>query len=342
MLTWSSLNELPNSEDEISVTGKRDEKAPIDYRASLLLFPSTEPFPGSRGSYSPFNCPPAGAEAPQLYNAPQGMMPVRPKLVIDDESFDLDDEMTIPELGAPLSSPVEGRSRKSSNSASHNSSFRRKLSGCFRKQDSNEYPMLQSAGTPTSISDLAFEDEPRENAKKSSWYRKAASKISRHRSVSEERPSASTGRVQYEERQKQHENPYRMSVHALDPRSVSSNCIYGAHGGNVRASSFLTASPFSANPATSIVASDSNLTDITRHTLATTAAHLRASYHGKPNAAHLQQPLGEVIGSAESLVGRVLVEQGLGKYVDPLVLRATQRELAETLNMTEEGEQLWK
>lgn len=271
-------------------------------------------------------------------------MPMRPKLVIGDESFDLDDEMTIPEPVAPLSTPVEGSSRKSSNSASHSSSFRRKLSGCFRKQDSNECPMLQNRSTPTSISDQALEDESREReqTKKSSWYRKAASKISRHRSVSEERPGPSSGTVQYEHKPEQHSNPYGMSVHALDPRSVSSNCLYEGHRRNIRASSFLSACTFSANPATNIVASDSNLTDITRHTLGTAPAHLRASYHGKPNASQLQQPIGEVIGSAESLVGRVLVEQGLGKYVDPLVLRATQRELAETLNMTQEGEQLCK
>lgn len=276
-------------------------------------------------------------------------MPVRPKLVIDDESFDLDDEMTIPEPVAPLSSPVEGSSRKSSNSASHSSSFRRKLSGCFRKQDSNEYPMLQNAGTPTSISDQAFEEEEareREQTKKSSWYRKAASKITRHRSVSEERASASSGTVfQYQKHQEPHENPYRMSVHPLDPRSVSSNSIYDGHTrGNVRASSFLTACTFAGNPVTSIVASDSNLTDITRHTLGTAAGQLRASFHGKGSTAggQLQQPFAKVIGSADSLVGRVLVEQGLGKYVDPLVLRATQRELAETLNMTQEGEQLRK
>ncbi|CAK9825736.1 Voltage-dependent calcium channel type D subunit alpha-1 [Anthophora retusa] len=44
----------------------------------------------------------------------------------------------------------------------------------------------------------------------------------------------------------------------------------------------------------------------------------------------------EVIGSAESLVGRVLVEQGLGKYCDPDFVRYTSREMQEALDMTRE------
>ncbi|XP_026471734.1 muscle calcium channel subunit alpha-1 [Ctenocephalides felis] len=44
----------------------------------------------------------------------------------------------------------------------------------------------------------------------------------------------------------------------------------------------------------------------------------------------------EVIGSAESLVGRVLAEQGLGKYCDPDFVRYTSREMQEALDMTRE------
>ena len=51
-----------------------------------------------------------------------------------------------------------------------------------------------------------------------------------------------------------------------------------------------------------------------------------------------QQQQKQIVGSAESLVGRVLQEQGLGKYLDPAVVRAAQKELAESLNMTQEGE----
>lgn len=50
----------------------------------------------------------------------------------------------------------------------------------------------------------------------------------------------------------------------------------------------------------------------------------------------LQEPLGVFIGSAENLVGRVLHEQGLGKYCDADFVRATQRELAEAFNLTQE------
>ncbi|XP_055713319.1 muscle calcium channel subunit alpha-1-like isoform X3 [Phlebotomus papatasi] len=44
----------------------------------------------------------------------------------------------------------------------------------------------------------------------------------------------------------------------------------------------------------------------------------------------------EVVGSAESLVGRVLVEQGLGKYCDADFVRYTSREMQDALEMTKE------
>ncbi|XP_071054916.1 muscle calcium channel subunit alpha-1 [Onthophagus taurus] len=44
----------------------------------------------------------------------------------------------------------------------------------------------------------------------------------------------------------------------------------------------------------------------------------------------------EVIGSAESLVGRILAEQGLGKYCDPDFVRYTSKEMQEALDMTQE------
>ncbi|XP_050528815.1 muscle calcium channel subunit alpha-1-like isoform X2 [Daktulosphaira vitifoliae] len=43
-----------------------------------------------------------------------------------------------------------------------------------------------------------------------------------------------------------------------------------------------------------------------------------------------------VIGSAESLVGRILVEHGLGKYCDVEFVQNTSKELREALNMTKE------
>ncbi|GAB6020081.1 Voltage-dependent calcium channel type D subunit alpha-1 [Chamberlinius hualienensis] len=48
------------------------------------------------------------------------------------------------------------------------------------------------------------------------------------------------------------------------------------------------------------------------------------------------RPYTEVVGSAESLVGRVLHEQGLGKFCDPDFVRATSREMQEAMNMTRE------
>ncbi|XP_046439979.1 muscle calcium channel subunit alpha-1-like [Daphnia pulex] len=43
-----------------------------------------------------------------------------------------------------------------------------------------------------------------------------------------------------------------------------------------------------------------------------------------------------VAGSAESLVGKVLVEQGLGKFIDDDFIRTTSREMQEAMDMTQE------
>ncbi|CAH2244926.1 jg21770 [Pararge aegeria aegeria] len=43
-----------------------------------------------------------------------------------------------------------------------------------------------------------------------------------------------------------------------------------------------------------------------------------------------------VVGSAESLVTRVLAEQGLAEYCDPEFVRNTSREMQEALDMTQE------
>ncbi|UYV78976.1 hypothetical protein LAZ67_17000538 [Cordylochernes scorpioides] len=51
---------------------------------------------------------------------------------------------------------------------------------------------------------------------------------------------------------------------------------------------------------------------------------------------NIEESYQEIIGSAENLVGRVLQEQGLGRYCDPDFVRTTQRELAEAIDMTQE------
>ncbi|XP_058807730.1 muscle calcium channel subunit alpha-1 isoform X4 [Phymastichus coffea] len=58
--------------------------------------------------------------------------------------------------------------------------------------------------------------------------------------------------------------------------------------------------------------------------------------HSLPGSPAERKSNFEVVGSAESLVGRVLVEQGLGKYADPEFVRNTSREMREALDMTRE------
>lgn len=59
--------------------------------------------------------------------------------------------------------------------------------------------------------------------------------------------------------------------------------------------------------------------------------------HSLPGSPADRRPASfEVVGSAESLVGRILVEQGLGKYCDPDFVRYTSKEMQEALEMTQE------
>uniref|UniRef100_A0A182MAT0 Uncharacterized protein n=1 Tax=Anopheles culicifacies TaxID=139723 RepID=A0A182MAT0_9DIPT len=59
--------------------------------------------------------------------------------------------------------------------------------------------------------------------------------------------------------------------------------------------------------------------------------------HSTPSSPQETHKLtGEVIGSAESLVGRVLAQQGLGKYCDLDLVHCAQMEMQEALDMTQE------
>ncbi|KAG5899702.1 hypothetical protein JTB14_030094 [Gonioctena quinquepunctata] len=59
--------------------------------------------------------------------------------------------------------------------------------------------------------------------------------------------------------------------------------------------------------------------------------------HSLPGSPADRRPASfEVVGSAESLVGRILAEQGLGKYCDPDFVRYTSKEMQEALDMTQE------
>ncbi|XP_050313239.1 muscle calcium channel subunit alpha-1 isoform X2 [Anthonomus grandis grandis] len=65
-----------------------------------------------------------------------------------------------------------------------------------------------------------------------------------------------------------------------------------------------------------------------------TTERLAHSLPGSP--AERRPPSFEVVGSAESLVGRILAEQGLGKFCDPDFVRNTSKEMQEALDMTQE------
>ncbi|KAL7013140.1 hypothetical protein ACKWTF_015214 [Chironomus riparius] len=58
--------------------------------------------------------------------------------------------------------------------------------------------------------------------------------------------------------------------------------------------------------------------------------------HSTPSSPQGARPSFEVVGSAESLVGRVLAQQGLGKYCDEDFVRYTSREMQEALELTQE------
>jgi len=57
----------------------------------------------------------------------------------------------------------------------------------------------------------------------------------------------------------------------------------------------------------------------------------------QPSHPRPDRPLSQVVGSADSLVGRVLADQGLAAYCDdPQFVRVASREMQEAMDMTEE------
>lgn len=182
-------------------------------------------------------------------------------------------------------------------------SFRRRLSGCFRKQDSNEQKMLQTI----SQMDVDSEDHIMPKCLNSKpWYKKATNMM-RQRSVSEERRSneAASGPI------------------PMINKSSSTNSIQ-YYACPINSQRFLTASEQMNQ--SFLNRSDFDLTSVDHRN-----DFKQSSFHGMPT--------GGVPGaSAENLIGRVLREQGLGKYIDPTIVRTAQRELAEAFNMTPEGE----
>jgi voltage-dependent calcium channel L type alpha-1D len=66
------------------------------------------------------------------------------------------------------------------------------------------------------------------------------------------------------------------------------------------------------------------------------AAGMSRSVPSSPGDRKGQQGSIPIVGSAESLVGRVLRDQGLGKYCDPEFVRAASREMQEAMDMTPE------
>lgn len=227
-------------------------------------------------------------------------------------SFDIESESSSAVAGPPP--------RKLSNVSQ---SLKRRLSGCFRKQDSNDRQQQERM--------LKDDDQDEYGGKSSerpsSWYRKA-SKIIRHRSVSEERtqkPSSSSNQAVIVPTKS-------TSTHSIADHVAPVDTLrrFSASSGRFLTAATTFPSSSSAPPQHH---SDSNLIVLGNHDnrLQPPSMPQRAgSYHGmKPSTG---------VGSAESLVGRVLVEQGLGKYLDPSVVRVAQRELAEACNMTPEGE----
>lgn len=171
-------------------------------------------------------------------------------------------------------------------------SFRKRLP-CFCKQDSHEWPMLDTRGSGASSSDTER----------------------RVRRRSETPP--------FDEPPSQHRQRQRALSHiaaSLRFAPVPAMAVAG----------FIT---------------DPGFLSVSR--TPSRQGQFRASYHGKASDKKYlesnymtsldgRKPFADVVGSAESLVGRVLYEQGLGKYCDPDFVRATQRELAEAFNMTQE------
>ena len=221
----------------------------------------------------------------------------------------------------------ERRPRKLSSLST--ASIRRHFSGCFKKQDSNEWPIMPSPGNRDNNRDMRRSTESLASPviqRKISWYKKLNTAL--HFPVRSVSSHCLDGFRDYSSRQEPAAKNQETNTKKGNKPPVQ---IPGAPTRS--ASGFLVASyapflPVESHKHGQNTSSDSNLNDIYFRSrwAALQPGATRASFHG---------PGG--VGSAESLVGRVLREQGLGKYIDKNVVQAAQRELAEAFNMTQEG-----
>lgn len=251
-----------------------------------------------------------------------------------------------------------------------NASIRRRLSGCFRKQDSHECPILKVDDEPVSMNDpkLNQRKQPTEQNKTTPWYRRA-SKIIHQRRVSVDalstQPQSSSSSSSF----KSNENVDEPNIIVAQgvcqyyvPAKRGSDSMLGVNqetqprNRNLEISSllanaskrFLTASfndlivpltprspPPSLFPAPNnhnqppFIHSESNLVIVGHND----RQPVQRSMSGGAGA---NKTGPNVIGSAGALVGRILQED-LGKYIDPGVIHAAQQELAEACNLTQEG-----
>lgn len=283
----------------------------------------------------------------------------------------LDDENLIDECQS-------NKFRKLSNSSSRSSSFRRRLSGCFRKQDSHEWPILITIDHDDSnedendrhINNTNNNNSNNIDPKRLSWYRRASQIIrGRSSSFSENRESKKQSidqnkAINYRNNSLGNDDLFRMDradpLTRLDLRRESNyqnRALNIADLLNDASKRFLTASvndliatpkiaSRSSSPQKSSYLKPNNQLPFVRSdsNLVSYGSNLRNRSVPQPpqtspssSISQRSQRDGPIIGSADALVGRILQEEGLGKYIDPGLIHAAQQELAEACNLTQEG-----
>ncbi|KAF7496576.1 hypothetical protein SSS_01416 [Sarcoptes scabiei] len=282
----------------------------------------------------------------------------------------LDDENLIDECQS-------NKFRKLSNSSSRSSSFRRRLSGCFRKQDSHEWPILITIDHDDSnedendrhINNTNNNNSNNIDPKRLSWYRRASQIIrGRSSSFSENRESKKQSidqnkAINYRNNSLGNDDLFRMDradpLTRLDLRRESNyqnRALNIADLLNDASKRFLTASvndliatpkiaSRSSSPQKSSYLKPNNQLPFVRSdsNLVSYGSNLRNRSVPQPpqtspssSISQRSQRDGPIIGSADALVGRILQEEGLGKYIDPGLIHAAQQELAEACNLTQE------
>lgn len=296
----------------------------------------------------------------QQHPSPPPNIILEPCLTNDDKKDD-PNSITLDDSNGPVNSKIPVRKLS-------NASIRRRLSGCFRKQDSHEWPILKVDDEPVSTNKSNQRKQSTEQNKTTPWYRRA-SKIIHQRRVSMDalstQPQSSSSSSSFKSNDNIDEPNIIVAQGVCQyyvPAKRGSDSMIGANQETQPRNRNLEISSLLANASKRFLTASFNDLIVPLTPRSPPPSLFPApNNHNQPPFMHSEnnlvivgnndrQPVQRslsggtgttktgpnVIGSAGALVGRILQED-LGKYIDPGVIHAAQQELAEACNLTPEG-----